>query len=169
MVDYPVMNKLGRFDLRIHRITASMTINTAQYGGMPSGHDMIGEKNRRVTGSRWRVTARNPKTKEEITVSDMLLEGGAEISRVTTFDEMLGCNKCNDAYHRDTRLGPFLHDADGSVRKPKWATRSHKGPTTCKKYRVTGSKAESSITFEGGPGAVANFDHEGSHKARPLW
>lgn len=169
MVDYPVMNELGQFDLRIHRIAASMTIDTAQYGGMPAGHSMIGETNRMVTGSRWRVTARNSKTGKEIIVSDMLLEGGAEISRITTFDEMLGCNKCTDAYHRDTRLGPFLHDSDGSVRKPIWAKRSRNGPTTCKKYRVTGSKAQSSVTFEGGPGAVANFDREGTHQLLPLW
>lgn len=171
-LEYLPMNKLGRFDLRIQRIAESMTINTANYGGMPKGHQMIGERDRTVTGSRWRVTATDAQTHEEIEVADLLFEGGAEISRITTFDEMLGCNKCNDAYHRDTRLGPFLHDKEGNnlvVRKPIWAKRSHSGPTSCKKYRATGSKADASITFEGGPGAEPNFDLEGSHKSKPLW
>eukprot|EP00746_Dinoflagellata_sp_MGD_P164375 gnl/MRDRNA2_/MRDRNA2_92968_c0_seq1.p1 gnl/MRDRNA2_/MRDRNA2_92968_c0~~gnl/MRDRNA2_/MRDRNA2_92968_c0_seq1.p1 ORF type:complete len:568 (+),score=122.23 gnl/MRDRNA2_/MRDRNA2_92968_c0_seq1:81-1784(+) len=169
MTEYLPMNKLGRFDLRIHRVKASMTINTAQYGGMPKGHGMIGEHNRQVTGSRWRVTATNAATQQEIEVADLLLEGGEEIVRITTFDEMLGCNKCNDAYHRDTRLGPFLHDADGSIRKPISAKRIHKGPTTCRKYRATGSKEDSSITFEGGPGAEPNFDLQGTSKHFEMW
>jgi len=165
-VDYLPMNNQGRFDLRIQRINASHTINTAQYGGMPQGHNMVGETDRTVTGSRWRVTATNAQTNEEIEVADLLFEGGEEINRITTFDEMLGCNKCNDQYHRNTRLGPFLHDAGGTVRKPISATRKIHGPTTCKKYRATGSKTDSSVIFEGGPGVEPNFEMDIQDK---LW
>lgn len=166
MLDYLPMNKKGRFDLRIQRLDASYTINTAEYGGMPKGHKMLGEQDRTVTGSRWKVSAKNAQTGELIEVAELLFEGGSEINRITTFDEMLGCNMCNDAYHRDTRLGPFLKDADGSVRKPISTKRKVNGPSTCKSYSVTGNKTEGSITFQGGPGAKANFAYG---KAVPLW
>lgn len=166
MLDYPLMNKKGRFDLRIQRMAASITIDTAKYGGMPAGHRMLGERNRLVTGSRWRVSATNAQTGEDIEVADLLFEGGDEISRITTFDEMLGCNMCNDAYHRDTRLGPFLHDSDGTVRKPVSARTRVNGPSTCKKYGVTADEKASSITFEGGPGVQANIPFG---KTTKLW
>merc|ERR1711953_1543278 len=113
--------------------------------GMPVAHKTyLHETNRTVTGSWWHVSATDAQTGFTIEVGDLLFEGGAEITRITTFDEMLGCNKCNDAYHRDTRLGPFLHDEDG-VRQPQHTKQSIVGGSSCKKYSVTGSEAQGSV------------------------
>ena len=41
-------------------------------------------------------------------VGEMLLEGhGSGMKYVNTFDEMMGCVKCNAIQHKDTRLVPF--------------------------------------------------------------
>ena len=66
---------------------------------------------------------------------------------------MLGCNKCNAIYHKDTRYGPRVW-SDG-VDKPR-TPKSIKGRTKinqsrCKKYSIEGSKDDESITFESGP------------------
>merc|ERR1719213_558948 len=148
------------------RTKQKATIRTADYGGMPAAHGKFGEKDRAVSGAEWEVSVEDVQKGNSIKVGRLLFEGlGAGLNRLNTFDEMLGCNKCNDMYHRDTRYGPFINDG-GSIRKPLTAKRSI-STSSCKKYRVTVNKAEHSVTFEGGPGAVANFP--GDNKQHPLW
>jgi hypothetical protein len=156
MLKHQAMNNLGEYEITFKRTHSSFTIHTRDYGGMPGVHSAVGESDRTVTGARWQVTVADHQTGEHLLVGDLLFEGGNSVSLISTFDEMIGCYKCNDIYHRDTRTGPFLHDEDGAVRKPTSAkgTINHPG---CSKYRITGNAADASITFEGGPGAVPNF------------
>jgi len=101
-----------------------------------------------------------------IPVGQIVLEGdGSGMNRLGTFDEMLGCNKCNAIYHKDTRYGPIVGAEDGSYRLPKQiygVTKSDK--TTCQKYNISGSDKEVSITFEGGPLVDDVFSHTKFHK-----
>ena len=76
---------------------------------------------------------------------------------------MIGCNNCNTIQHKDTRYGPTLYDEDGSVRKPVMMEgKTRQSETTCKNYYISGSKAQSSIVFEGGP-----FTSKSFHKDDP--
>jgi len=152
-VDYPDMDKLGRFDLRMERLEETYTIYTADYGGMGQGHNMIGEYDRNVTGSLWRVSATDAQTGIVIEVGKMLLEGGPSIRRLTTFDEMLGCNKCHDAYHMDTRFGPILDDRGDSTRVPIHCSVEANQGSSCTLRSITGNALARSVTFQGGPGA----------------
>ena len=64
---------------------------------------------------------------------------------------MLGCNKCNSIYHKDTRYGPIVGAEDGSKRTPvsiRGGTNINEG--TCKKYSIEGSKDNLSTIFESG-------------------
>lgn len=167
-VPYEKMMTGGRFDIHMYRTkpTTLTTISTKDYGGMPKTHGKFGEVDRTVTGTEWVVTAKDVQTGKEIHVGKLLFEGsGTGLGRIATFDEMLGCNHCNDAYHRDTRYGPFLKDGN-LERKPVAMTRSITKQSSCNQFRAVGSKADTSITFEGGPGAVANFPKGGKNK---LW
>ena len=117
-----------------------------------------------LAGSVWAVTAvlesrnhgRQKIRKEdrvEIRVGKILIES-QEIgfNRLGTFDEMLGCNKCNAIYHKDTRWGLKVGLENGKRRRPVSMLGITK-PTksVCKDYRITGSKKRSTISFEGGP------------------
>lgn len=156
------MDKLGKFSLRFYRKAESYTINTADYEGFGAGHQEIGETDRQVTGSRWVLEATN-EAGVTLEVGDILFEGATEISRLTMFDELIGCTKCNDQFHRDTRQGPFLHDADGTVRKPTSMEVQINGPSSCDQYQVSGDASSHSVTFEAGPGAVPNFQRGVRH------
>lgn len=165
---YPQMKSGGRFDIRLRRTKKQVTINTKDYGGMPAAHAEFGEVDREITGAEWLVEATDVQSGNTVKIGRLLFEGsGAGLKRLRMFDEMLGCNPCNDMYHRDTRYGPYLADEDGTNRKPQAVKRSQIRGSSCKQYRVTGSKADSSVTFEGGPGAVANFPNDG--KTHVLW
>merc|ERR1719281_1157663 len=103
-----------------------------------------------------------------VKVGTLLFEGnGGGLKRLKTFDEMLGCNHCNDMYHKDTRYGPTLTDEDGTTRKPLAVKRLYNAGSSCAQFRVTGDKADGSVTFEGGPGAEPNFPADGKNHA--LW
>ena len=103
------------------------------------------------------MTAIDYSKDQTLDIGMMLLEGEkATMSRLGTFDEMLGCNKCNAIHHRDTRYGPYVGAEDGSIRVPiKMFGRTKYDKSTCKDYQITGSKSNTSITFEGGPFVVA--------------
>merc|ERR1719265_2499579 len=117
---YPAMKDGGRFDIRLRRTKKEVTINTRDYGGMPQAHSEFGEVDRQVTGAEWEVAATDVRTGTEIKIGRLLFEGpGSGLKRLKMFDEMLGCNHCNDMYHRDTRYGPILADEDGAQRKPQ--------------------------------------------------
>jgi len=152
-VSHPGMSSLGRFDLRMERLEETYTINTGNYGGMGEGHNEIGEYDRDVTGSVWRVLAADAQTGMIIEVGRLLFEGGPSIVRLTTFDEMLGCNKCNDQYHMDTRYGPFLHDRLESTQAPIQCSVTAVSGSSCRLLKSAGNASASSVTFEGGPGA----------------
>jgi len=146
--------KVGdKYDILLERVLKQLTINTKSFGGMPKAHALFGETDRLVTGGVWVVKARNVKTGEVMEVGKILFEGdGRGMNRLGTFDEMLGCNGCNMIYHRDTRFGPFIDDGNGKTRKPtKIYGLTKPMDSTCKKYYISGSKAETSLTFEGGP------------------
>lgn len=165
---YPQMKTGGRFDIRLRRTRKRLTINTRDYGGMPAAHAKFGEKDREITGAEWVVEATDVQSGKTLKIGRLLFEGsGAGLKRLKMFDEMLGCNHCNDMYHRDTRYGPILADEDGAQRKPQAVkVRLMKG-SSCKQYRATGKKEDGSVTFEGGPGAVANFPGDGTQHS--LW
>jgi len=107
-------------------------------------------------GALWEVNIKIVKGQNQgmdIHVGTIMFEGdGSGMHRLGTFDEMLGCNKCNTIQHKDTRHGLVVGADDGSLRRPAemygW-TRADK--TTCKKYHLSGSKRDSSISFESGP------------------
>jgi len=165
-VQLPAMKNGGRFTLRMRMTKEQTTINTREYGGMLSAHLKLGDRDGPITGAEWEVSAKDEQTGKVVLIGRLLFQGAqAGLSRIATFDEMLGCNKCNDMYHKDTRYGPFIKDGN-TIRKPTSAKRLAK-PSSCKQYRVTGNKADHSVTFEGGPGAVANFP--GDNKQHPLW
>lgn len=99
------------------------------------------------------------------------------------FDEMLGCNKCDDVYHRNTRLGPFLlyepvaRRRTGGPPRARWrepvkmtwyynavdpgkdATEAH--PNRCLKARArahgtNGKRGLMRVTYEAGPPLPSN-------------
>ena len=73
-------------------------------------------------------------------------------NRLGTFDEMIGCNKCNAIYHKDTRYGPYVGQENGFNRAPLHMNGTAQyGNSTCKKYYISGSQDDLSIVFEGGP------------------
>ena len=48
------------------------------------------------TGGVWKLEIENLKTKVKKDVGTILFEGdGSGMTRLGTFDEMIGCNKCN--------------------------------------------------------------------------
>ena len=125
---------------------------------MPEGHKKIGEMDRDITGAEWTVTALNMRTEKLFTVGRMLFQGdGRGLERLASFDEMIGCSGCNDIYHKDTRIGPFIKDG-GKIRTPtKVVGSSNTGGSTCKEFGISGSKDDLSITLEYGPGAKHTF------------
>ena len=108
---------------------------------------------------------------KEMSVGKMLMQGdGSGMHKLGTFDEMIGCNKCNAIYHKDTRSGLKIGARDGSTRYPLLISGLTKaGESTCKKYSVTGSKDDQSITFEGGPFVENVSPYTGKGKYQPLW
>ena len=149
------------------RTQKQITINTADHGGMPKSHEKLGEVDRDVTGSSWKVVAINYDTKEEYEVGEMLLEGATALNRLGSFDEMLGCRKCQDVYHKDTRYGPKITYEDGSEETPLSISGSTKSSSICKEYRISGSKEESSVVFESGPGTENRWEELG--KKQKIW
>ena len=87
------------------------------------------------------------KTKK--TVGSILFEGsGAGMHRLGTFDEMMGCNKCNAIHHKNTRFNLKL---DGNRASIMMQGKTRADESTCKDYKITGSKSKHSISFECGP------------------
>ena len=108
------------------------------------------------SGSVWKVsvTIKKGSGKGSIIPIGTLLFESDEVGfyRLGTFDEMLGCNKCNAIYHKDTRYGPMVGADDNTTRTPVKMYGSTKYyASTCKQYHITGSKSKKSITFESGP------------------
>ena len=109
-----------------------------------------------ISGSVWEVSAIVVKGRNrgrKISVGKILFESQEPgFNRLGTFDEMLGCNKCNAIYHKDTRYGPIVGADDGTTRKPERMVGITKyDSSTCKAYFISGSKDDSSISFESGP------------------
>ena len=149
---YP-MTVGSEFELTLQRIETKRIIKTADFGGMPKSHVTIGEVDREVIGSVWEVKARKLHTRKRIKIGKILFEGDDRgMFRLGTFDEMLGCNVCNQIYHRDTRYDLQIEDGKGNTRRPIMMEGKIKcSASTCKNYRITGSKNKKSITFESGP------------------
>ena len=150
-IQYPKYTDGHGYTIKLMRTEKRKTINTADYGGMPKAHEAIGETDREVTGSVWKMIAINYDNKQEFEVGEILLEGATALDRLKSFDEMLGCRKCEDVYHKDTRYGPKITYEDGTEETPKSVSGlTKKGK--CKEYSISGSKEDSSIIFESGPG-----------------
>jgi len=166
-VKYDQMQVGDRFKIRLTQDEAQASIKTANYGGMAEVHtNMLGEPDREVVGGKWSVRAYDMKRKVTIFVGTMLLEGdGSGMHKLGTFDEMLGCTKCNAVQHKDTRYGPVL---DGSRRPTKMEGLTKAGKSRCKQYQITGSQADESITFEGGPFTKGSFPYDGN-EYQPVW
>jgi len=141
----------GRLTLRMYMTKEETTVNTKDYGGMPKSHGKFGEYDKIITGSEWEVSVTDAQGTKHL-IGRLLFQGmKGGLIHIDTFNEMLGCNKCNDQYHRNVRYGPFINDG-GSIRKPLTATARYRTDSSCKKTRITGNKADYSTTFEGGPG-----------------
>ena len=115
------------------------------------------EKNLFISiGSVWEVkviVVKGESQGSEIPIGTIMFES-EEIGfyRLGTFDEMIGCNKCNAIYHKDTRYGPKIGRDDGSIREPtKMYGKTKYDQSSCKKYFISGSKEDLSISFESGP------------------
>ena len=107
-------------------------------------------------GSVWEIYAiaiSDQNRGRKIPIGKILFESQEPgFNRLGTFDEMLGCNKCNAIYHKDTRYGPIVGADDGSKRKPvSMYGKTRHDESTCKTYFISGSKDDSSISFESGP------------------
>ena len=165
-IQYPHYTGGNGYTIKLTRTEERRTINTADYGGMPKSHEDFGETDRNVTGSSWKVEAINDNG-EKFQVGEMLFEEATAVVRLGSFDEMLGCRKCDDIYHRDTRYGPKITYEDGTVETPISVRASAKSTSTCKMYRISGSKADSSIVFESGPDTENAWTELG--KSLPVW
>jgi len=166
---HPSMKKGDHFEITLQRLRVKSTINTKHFGGMPKAHAAFGEYNRKVTGGVWVIKVRNVNKKISKEVGRILFEGdGRGMHRLGTFDEMIGCNRCNMIYHSDTRYGPFIDDGGGKIRKPiKMEGKTKSTKSKCKQYYISGSHADTSISFEGGPLTSKSFHSDGQfHK---LW
>jgi len=147
----------GQWDLQMHRLRSKVTINTRDYQGMPKAHEAVGEKDRDITGAEWEVVLSQKESGTKIEVGKILFEGSADmgISRLEMFDEMLGCNKCDDVYHKNTRVGPFIEDG----RVPEALEWENGAPADdestpqkpCKRARAYKGKTKHSVTLEVGP------------------
>lgn len=137
----------------LERVQVEKTINTADFDGMPPVHGKeLGEFDRDVTGSKWLLTVKS--SSGSTAAIPLLFENdGAGITDLHMFDEMLGCNKCNDNYHKDERVGPFVEDQDGSSRMPSSAKAWIVPDSSCNRYAITGNKDGNRFTFEAGPRA----------------
>lgn len=105
-----------------------------------------------------------------ITIGRIMFEGdGRGMSRLGTFDEMLGCTKCNAIQHKDTRFGPTVVSEDFTIRTPtKILGTTKASKTTCKKYKITGSSVDKSVSFESGPLTQGTFPDE-SIRGEQIW
>lgn len=109
------------------------------------------------TGGIWCVKVKIKKgadAGQTITVGCIMIESdGRGMNRLGTFDEMLGCVKCNAIQHKNTRIGLRVLSPDKSIRRPteiKGATRASQ--STCKRYRVAANRRNGRrISFESGP------------------
>jgi len=149
-VAYPDMKVGDKFKISMVQRESQGAINTADYGGMNKAHkEKLNEQDKVVTGGIWDVVAYDLKRQTQIHVGSMMVEGdGSGMGRLGTFDEMLGCRKCNSVHHKDTRYGLVL---DGSRHPINMEGLTQAGKSTCKNYKITGNKRRGSITFEGGP------------------
>mmetsp|Transcript_161878 Transcript_161878/g.295503 ORF Transcript_161878/g.295503 Transcript_161878/m.295503 type:complete len:517 (+) Transcript_161878:110-1660(+) len=157
----PEMVHGGRWELKMRRLRTGVVIDTKDYQGMPKAHAAVNEFDRKVVGAEWQVLVEGVThlgTTKEIEVGRLLFEGDGDMGlvRLNMFDELLGCNKCDDVYHKVTRVGPFLPDG----RQPVGMTWSHltyvDDPKTpekpCKRARVSrADRGNHSFTFEAGP------------------
>ena len=171
-IEYPKYTGGNGYTIKLMRIKEKMTINTADYGGMPKSHKMgLGENDREVTGSSWKMIAINFDTKKEYEVGEILLEGATSLVRLNSFDEMLYCKRrCVDRsiYHKDTRYGPKITYEDGTMETPiSVKGRTARKSESCKVYRISGSKNSSSIVFESGPGTKNAWQENG--KTLKIW
>ncbi|XP_066933733.1 uncharacterized protein [Clytia hemisphaerica] len=157
LIKHASMKEGDRYKVKLERVTKKRTINTKNFGGFKEVHkEVLNEVDREVTGSVWTVKAivvKGESKGSEIPIGTILFESDKiGFYRLGTFDEMLGCNKCNSIYHKDTRYGPKVGADDGTFQKPiKMNGKTRYYDSTCKKYHISGSKSKSSITFESGP------------------
>lgn len=168
---YDPMEVGDKYRIQLKQRKTQGSLNTKSYGGMPKAHQILGETDKNIVGGIWDVIAYDlQRGNKRIVVGSIIMEGdGAGMDQLGTFDEMLGCNKCNAVHHKDTRYGPKLGAADRSLRRPTKMTGLTKaGESTCKKYSITGSKDDLSITFEGGPFTSGSFPYDGN-KYQLVW
>jgi len=162
--------KVGdKFKVVLKQIKKVATIHTTFHGGMSKALKEAGERNRVIRGGLWEVKIQDIKRKKWISVGTMIMEGdGSGMDRLGTFDEMIGCRKCNAVHHKDTRYGPKITAADRSIRYPtKMEGKTRSADSTCKNYSIKGSKADMSISFESGPFVKDIFPYNGRYQ--PVW
>lgn len=165
ILDYPLMRFGGRYNIRFHRTRKLMTINTGDYRSHEEGLNV--DDFRDITGSEWTMTVQASDGVVQQVGRILFEDKNDGMYYVSGFLEALGCRHCAAMYHRETRYGPFLTEPDGSERRPSRAERLAKSASWCELYRITGSKSDSTITFEGGPGAIKNFPNDSDY--HPLW
>jgi len=157
------MGEGGNYTFQMKLTNPKRTINTKDFGYMPNSHALFDEIDRDITGAEWSLSVKDEQTQQQFELGPLLFEGaGADkIRQIRLFHEMMGCNCCSDSYSRSTRLGPFVHGKDGSIRQPTKMLREYggnNGKSTCSMYRVTGDETTASITMEIGPDASPNWD-----------
>eukprot|EP00111_Clytia_hemisphaerica_P012708 TCONS_00037389-protein len=153
---YPM--KVGdRYTVKLSKAVPRKQIHTSQFGGFRKVHEeVLGEKNRFIKGSVWQVSVTIKKGTtpgKTIPVGTIMFESDEiGFNRLGTFDEMIGCNKCNAIYHKDTRYGPIVSTEGRYKRRPvHMEAWTRYNDSTCKKYQISGSKRDCSLSFESGP------------------
>jgi len=152
--------------IKLERISEKQTINTKDFGGFEKAHqDHLNEGDREITGSIWSLKAivkYGLSEGSQIPIGTIMIES-EEIGfdYLGTFDEMVGCNKCNAIYHKDTRYGPYVGQAKGFNRVPLHMNGTAQyGDSTCKQYYISGSQYDLSVSFESGPFAEGVTESE---------
>lgn len=165
---YSDMKVGDKYKVILRQTNSAASLDTRKYGGMPEALKKLGEKDGIMTGGLWEVKVLDLKRNKKINVGTMMMAGdGSGMERLGTFDEMIGCNKCNAVQHKDTRYGLKVIASDGSVRYPtKMEGLTRAGESTCKKYSIKGSKSDFSISFEGGPFTTDIFP---TGRYQPVW
>merc|ERR1712004_6842 len=172
---YPQMKVGDKYRIVFERVEKQATLDTASYGGgMNSFHaNTLNEADKTLTGAKWDVYAYDLQRQSNVKISigSVLLEGsGVGMDRLTTFDEMLGCTKCGQIQHTDTRYGPIVVGEDGVERNPiKMSGLTKKAETSCNNlYWITGNQQAGSVQFQSGPLTSNDFPYAGP-KYQDIW
>jgi len=178
---YPDMRVGDKYKVVIKRSKTHAKLQTKRNDGFGNYHKTtLGEKDKKIKGGRWEIYVFDLKRKDakgkdlRLHVGDILLEGtGQGFNRLTTFDEMLGCTKCEQVQHTDTRYGPVVTNDKNKDRHPiKMQGLTKKGETSCGNlYWITGDQKKKSVSFTSGPFTAQDFPYnqQNPNRYQDIW